>query len=224
MASAADAFYDIHQQSQITGVPTSQYNAARDAFLADQGMSAGDTFGAIGALTSKGYMTGMPTLDAVIKYGTGREQGSVGNSAFYPGGTSYDIAAKGETAYNKYLDELEVKNRPGGSASISTPKLGETGMSTGGAGVSYDSARSSAMSSEPFKLTNIKGITSGSTSETSYGEQGRGDVSQDYSGRRYKIGKKKGSDQPVVANKGLKVGDLYAGLNVPQGGKMGGGK
>jgi hypothetical protein len=216
MASAADAFYEIHQRSQITGVPTSQYNAARDAFLAEQGMSAGDTFGAIDALTSEGYMTGMPTLDAVIKYGTGREQGSVGNSAFYPGGTGYDIAAKGETAYNEYLDKLEVTNRPG-SSGITSPKLGETGMS-------YNAASSPAMSSEPFKLTNIKGITSGSTSETSYGEQGRGDVSQDYSGSRYKIGKKKGSDQPVVANKGLKVGDLYAGLNVPQGGKMGGGK
>lgn len=211
MATAADEYYEVLQRSMITGVPTSEYNKARDAFLTSQGMDTGDTFAATNALSGMGYMTGMPTREAVLEYGAGREQGSVGNSAFYAGGTGYDTAMAGEEAYNAYLEELDVANRPNMS-SLSTPKLGATGATGAGGGLSAP-----AMSSKPFSLQNIKGITSGSASQTSFEEAGRGDVSKDYAGSRYKISKKGKKDLPVVSNKGLKVGDLYAGLNIGKG-------
>ena len=103
--SALDAFYEIHQKSQITGVPTAEYNAAAKAAGFDV---ANDPLSGIRGLSAAGYQTAMPTYDAVVKYGAGGTQGSSGNSAFYPGGTSYDIAAQGPEAYAQYLEDLKV--------------------------------------------------------------------------------------------------------------------
>lgn len=59
-------FYDIHQRSQITGVPISEYKAAVAALGLDPEK---DTFAAINLLQEKGFETGAPSLAAILKYG-----------------------------------------------------------------------------------------------------------------------------------------------------------
>jgi hypothetical protein len=59
-------FYDIHQRSQITGVPIPEYNAAVAALGLD---AEKDPFAAIQVLQEAGFETGAPTLGAILKYG-----------------------------------------------------------------------------------------------------------------------------------------------------------
>jgi hypothetical protein len=71
---ALDAFYQIHQRSQITGVPTAEYNAAVRALGLDPEQ---DPFAGINALEQKGYTIGMPTIGAILDYGaTPQEHGN----------------------------------------------------------------------------------------------------------------------------------------------------
>jgi hypothetical protein len=60
-------FYDIHQRSQITGVPIPEYNAAVTALGLD---AEKDPFAAIKLLQGKGYEMGAPSLGAILKYGS----------------------------------------------------------------------------------------------------------------------------------------------------------
>ncbi len=59
-------FYEIHQRSQITGVPTAEYNAAVAALGLD---AEKDPFAAIKLLQDKGFEMGAPSLGAILKYG-----------------------------------------------------------------------------------------------------------------------------------------------------------
>jgi len=65
-AQAILNFYDIHQRSQITGVPIAEYNAAVAALGLD---AEKDPFAAIQVLQEAGFETGAPSLGAILKYG-----------------------------------------------------------------------------------------------------------------------------------------------------------
>jgi len=65
-AQAILNFYEIHQRSQITGVPTAEYNAAVAALGLD---AEKDSFAAIKLLQDKGFEMGAPSLGAILKYG-----------------------------------------------------------------------------------------------------------------------------------------------------------
>lgn len=65
-AQAIENFYEVHQRSQITGVPTSEYKAA----VAALGLDAGkEPFAAIKLLQDNGFDTSAPSLEAILKYG-----------------------------------------------------------------------------------------------------------------------------------------------------------
>jgi hypothetical protein len=65
-AKAIENFYEVHQRSQITGVPTSEYKAA----VAALGLDADkEPFAAIKLLQENGFDTGAPSLEAILKYG-----------------------------------------------------------------------------------------------------------------------------------------------------------
>jgi hypothetical protein len=65
-AKAIENFYEVHQRSQITGVPTSEYKAA----VAALGLCADkEPFAAIKLLQDNGFDTGAPSLEAILKYG-----------------------------------------------------------------------------------------------------------------------------------------------------------
>jgi len=74
--AALDAFYELHQQSQITGVSTAKYNAALESL----GLEAGDNLEAIHLLSANGYNTGAPSVDAILKYGDTTQE--VGNHSY----------------------------------------------------------------------------------------------------------------------------------------------
>lgn len=80
-----DEFYEIHQRSQITGVPTSIYKAS----LANLGLDTEDTWAgmkAINLLKEHGYNTGKPSDEAILKYGnTDQEHG---NKSYMKNGTT----------------------------------------------------------------------------------------------------------------------------------------
>ncbi|MFA6699795.1 MAG: hypothetical protein WCS28_06440 [Thiomicrospira sp.] len=66
LAQALQDFYHIHQRSQITGVPTSEYNQAVQAL----GLNPDeDPFAGIRALEKAGFKTGSPTIGAILEYG-----------------------------------------------------------------------------------------------------------------------------------------------------------
>lgn len=65
-SKAIQHFYDLHQRSQITGVPTAVYNAAIVAMGLDP---VKDPFAGIKALQQAGFETGSPSLEAILKYG-----------------------------------------------------------------------------------------------------------------------------------------------------------
>lgn len=104
--AALDAFYEIHQQSQITGVPTTIYNQA----LAKIGIDTSDTFAAsegISLLQSYGYNTDKPTDEAIVKYGN--LDVSYGNKSYMKNGASLasdalkeEITTLNEETDNKY--------------------------------------------------------------------------------------------------------------------------
>jgi hypothetical protein len=65
-AQAIEKFYEVHQRSQITGVPTSEFKAA----VAGLGLDADkEPFAAIKLLQENGFDTGAPSLEAILKYG-----------------------------------------------------------------------------------------------------------------------------------------------------------
>ena len=73
---ALENFYEIHQQSQITGVSTKKYNDA----LNDLGLEADEALDAIHLLQSNGYSTGAPSVAAITKYGNTSQD--VGNKSY----------------------------------------------------------------------------------------------------------------------------------------------
>lgn len=84
---ALKAFYQVHQRSQITGVPTSEYNQA----IAALGLEKGQSFAATDMLNQAGYNTGMPSVAAILRYGNTSNTSS-GNLSFLKGGA--DILAQ----------------------------------------------------------------------------------------------------------------------------------
>ena len=84
---ALKAFYQVHQRSQITGVPTSEYNEAISAL----GLDKGQSFAATDMLNKAGFDTGMPSVAAILRYGN-TSATSVGNLSFLKGGT--DVLAQ----------------------------------------------------------------------------------------------------------------------------------
>jgi hypothetical protein len=58
--------YELHQRAQITGVPTSLYNAAVQALGLDP---IADPFAGIHALKAAGFEAGSPSIGAILKYG-----------------------------------------------------------------------------------------------------------------------------------------------------------
>lgn len=58
--------YELHQRAQITGVPTSLYNAAVQALGLDP---VADPFAGIHSLQAAGFETGSPSIGAILKYG-----------------------------------------------------------------------------------------------------------------------------------------------------------
>ena len=84
---ALKAFYQVHQRSQITGVPTSEYNQA----IAALGLDKGQSFAATDMLNKAGYNTGMPSVEAILRYGNTSDT-STGNLNFLKGGN--DVLAQ----------------------------------------------------------------------------------------------------------------------------------
>ena len=80
---ALKAFYQVHQRSQITGVPTSEYNQAIIAL----GLNKGQSFAATDMLNKAGFDTGMPSVAAILRYGNTSDT-SVGNLSFLKGGAN----------------------------------------------------------------------------------------------------------------------------------------
>ena len=80
---ALKAFYQVHQRSQITGVPTSEYNQA----IAALGLDKGQSFAATDMLNKAGYNTGMPSVEAILRYGNTSDT-STGNLNFLKGGNN----------------------------------------------------------------------------------------------------------------------------------------
>ena len=78
---ALKAFYQVHQRSQITGVPTSEYNEA----IAALGLDKGQSFAATDMLNKAGFDTGMPSVAAILRYGN-TSAASTGNLNFLKGG------------------------------------------------------------------------------------------------------------------------------------------
>lgn len=78
---AIKAFYEVHQRSQITGVPTTEYNQA----IAALGLGKGQSFAATDMLNKAGYNTGMPSIEAILRYGNTNDTRS-GNLNFLKGG------------------------------------------------------------------------------------------------------------------------------------------
>jgi hypothetical protein len=74
---ALKAFYQVHQRSQITGVPTNEYNQA----IAALGLGEGQSFAATDMLHKAGYDTGMPSVAAILRYGNTSDT-STGNLSF----------------------------------------------------------------------------------------------------------------------------------------------
>jgi hypothetical protein len=84
---AIKAFYEVHQRSQITGVPINEYNQA----IAALGLGEGQIFAATDMLNKAGYDTGMPSMSAILRYGNTSDT-SQGNLSFLKGGA--DVLAQ----------------------------------------------------------------------------------------------------------------------------------
>ena len=80
---AIKAFYEVHQRSQITGVPTNEYNQV----IAALGLGEGQSFAATDMLNKAGYHTGMPSVEAILRYGNTSDTVS-GNLNFLKGGNN----------------------------------------------------------------------------------------------------------------------------------------
>jgi hypothetical protein len=84
---ALKAFYQVHRRSQITGVPTREYNQT----IAALGLDKGQNFTATDMLHKAGYDTAMPSVAAILRYGNTSDT-SVGNLSFLKGGA--DVLAQ----------------------------------------------------------------------------------------------------------------------------------
>ena len=100
-------FYEIHQRSQITGVPTNEYNNAVKAL----GIDINDTnfhSKAVELLSQNQFSTDFPSQDAVLKYGN--TQQDYGNRAYMIGNEKYETGVMFEKAtqntYNEFVEEL----------------------------------------------------------------------------------------------------------------------
>jgi len=100
-------FYEIHQRSQITGVPTNEYNNAVKAL----GIDINDTnfhSKAVELLSQNQFSTDFPSQDAVLKYGNTQQEH--GNRAYMIGNEKYEIGVMFEKAtqntYNEFVEEL----------------------------------------------------------------------------------------------------------------------
>ena len=71
---AIKAFHEVHQRSQITGVPTTEYNQS----IAALGLDRGQTFAATDMLSKAGYDTGMPSIANILRYGNTNGSTSAG--------------------------------------------------------------------------------------------------------------------------------------------------
>ena len=111
---ALKAFYQIHQRSQINGVPTSEYNQA----IAALGLDEGQSFAATDMLNKAGYDTGMPSVAAILRYGNTSDT-SKGNLSFLKGGA--DVLAQ-RAKVGIIPTGLETKMIPLAAASTGTPQ------------------------------------------------------------------------------------------------------
>jgi len=100
-------FYEIHQRSQITGVPTNEYNNAVKAL----GIDINDTnfhSKAVELLSQNQFSTDFPSQDAVLKYGNTQQEH--GNRAYMIGNEKYETGVMFEKAtqntYNEFVEEL----------------------------------------------------------------------------------------------------------------------
>ena len=84
---ALRAFYQVHQRSQITGVPTSEYDQA----IAALGLDKGQSFAATDMLSKAGFDTGMPSLATILRHGNTSDTNK-GNLNFLKGGA--DVLAQ----------------------------------------------------------------------------------------------------------------------------------
>jgi hypothetical protein len=121
---ALNAFYEVHQRSQITGVPSSEYNQA----IAALGLDKGQSFAATDMLIKAGFDTGMPSLAAILRYGNTSDT-SVGNLKFLKGGA--DVLAQ-RTKAGIIPTVLETKKIPLAANSVGEPQAtaSETSTST----------------------------------------------------------------------------------------------
>ncbi len=112
-------FYEIHQRSQITGVPTREYNNAVKELGID--ISQSDFHGKARELLEQyQYQTDFPSEDAVLKYGN--TQQDHGNRAYMIGNANYPTGIMFEKAenntYNEYVEEIREEIKLGNSQAI----------------------------------------------------------------------------------------------------------
>lgn len=95
LKEALDNFYELHQQSQVSGVSTSKYNAAVESLGIDTSKSSSG-LEAINLLKVNGYDTGKPKLEAILKYGTVANTSDIknmsGNKSYMSGGIEFEKA------------------------------------------------------------------------------------------------------------------------------------
>jgi len=121
---ALKAFYQVHQRSQITGVPTSEYNEA----IAALGLDKGQSFAATDMLNKAGFDTGMPSVAAILRYGNASDT-STGSLNFLKGGA--DVLAQ-RAKVGIIPTSLETKKIPLATTLTGGPKAtsSETSAST----------------------------------------------------------------------------------------------
>ena len=123
---ALKAFYQVHQRSQITGVPTNEYNQA----IAALGLGEGQSFAATDMLNKAGFDTGMPSVAAILRYGNTSDT-SVGNLSFLKGGADV-LAQRAKVGIIPTLLEGDKKplSTAAQNASASTASLAPTAVLT----------------------------------------------------------------------------------------------
>lgn len=101
-------FYEIHQRSQITGVPTNEYNNAVKAL----GIDISEPFfqnKAIELLNNYNFNTNFPTKEAVLKYGN--TQQDHGNRAYMIGNGKFETGEMYSKAVDNSYDEFVAQIR-----------------------------------------------------------------------------------------------------------------
>lgn len=104
---ATEAFYQIHQRSQITGVPTNEYNQA----MKDIGFQPGENLDAIRWLGQQGYATGAPSVEAILKYGNQADASSnrtYMNPEKNPAPASQQTPAEQNQALDEHLAQMNA--------------------------------------------------------------------------------------------------------------------